>query len=264
MNILITGAASGIGRAAAEVFLKNGHHVFGIDIQKTESYGRYHGFVADITDEQTLRAVGEYFRSNGIRLDAIVNVAGMHMMTSLVEGDPGQMKKVIDINFCGALLVNRIFHPFLREKGRVIIVTSEVAPLDPMPFNGLYSATKSALDSYAQALRQELNLIGQKVITIRPGAVQTPLSAGSVQATANLADQTVLYYKQAKRFSGLAAKFMGKPIRPERIATLIFKASTVKYPKLIYQKNRHLGLWLLNLLPKRLQCAIIRFLLNIK
>lgn len=263
MNILITGAASGIGHAAAEVFLNNGHGVFGIDIQKTESHGRYHGFVADITDEQSLRAVGEFFHANGIRLDAIVNIAGMHMMTSLVEGDPGRMKKIVDINLCGALLVNRIFHPFLREKGRVVIVTSEVAPLDPMPFNGLYSVTKTALDCYAQALRQELNLIGQKVITIRPGAVQTPLSVGSVQATANLADTTVLYQKQARRFSGLAAKFMGKPIAPAKLAALIYKAATVKCPKLIYQKNRHIGLWLLNLLPKRSQCAIIRFLLNI-
>ena len=264
MNILITGTASGIGRAAAELFLKNGHNVYGVDIRQTELCGQYLGFVADITDEQSLIAIEEYFRANGVRLDAIVNVAGMHIMTSMVEGDFARIKKVVDINLCGAMLVNRVFYPFLLEKGRIVIVTSEVAPLDPMPFNGLYSVTKTALDSYAQALRQELNLLDQKVITIRPGAVETPLSVGSVQATAKLADKTVLYEKQAKRFSLLAARFMGKPIRPEKLGALIFKAVTVKHPKLIYHKNRHIGLMLLNILPKRLQCAVIKFLLNRK
>lgn len=264
MNILITGAASGIGRAAVALFLKNGHRVFGVDIRQTEQSACCKGFTADITDEQSLLSVSEFFRANEIVLDVIVNVAGQHMMTSLVEGDAATMKKLVEINLCGALLVNRVFHPFLGKDGRIIIITSEVAPLDPMPFNGLYSVTKTALDSYAQALRQELNLLGQKVITIRPGAVQTPLSSGSVQATASLADRTVLYQKQAKRFSGLAAKFMGKPIKPEQLASLIYRAATVKHPKLIYQKNRHVGLMLLNVLPKRLQCRVIKLLLNMK
>ena len=263
MNVLITGAASGIGHAAVELFLKNGHRVYGIDVRQTESMDGYCGFVADVADERSLLAVRQYFCDHEIRLDAIVNVAGMHIMTSLVEGDPVKMKKVVDVNLWGAILTNRTFHGFLRERGRVIVITSEVAPLDPMPFNGLYSVSKTALDSYAQALRQELNLLGQKVITIRPGAVQTPLSAGSVQATANLADQTVLYQKQAKRFSGLAARFMGKPIAPEQLAVLICKAATVKHPRLIYQKNLHPGLRLLNILPKALQCWVIKLLLNL-
>ena len=51
------------------------------------------------------------------------------------------------------------FNKLLKENGRIIITTSEVAPLAPMPFNGIYNVTKTALDSYSQALRQELNLI---------------------------------------------------------------------------------------------------------
>ena len=146
--------------------------------------------------------------------------------------------------------------------GRIIIVTSEVASLDPMPFNGLYNVTKSALDTYAQALRQELNLIGQKVVTVRPGAVATPLSSRSMEATRELANTTVLYQKQAKNFAGLAARFMGTPIKPDTLAALIYKATAAKKPKLIYQKHRSPGLVLLNILPKRLQCALIKLLLN--
>lgn len=264
MNILITGAASGIGYAAADCFVKKGHDVYGLDVQPTDTREHYHGFVADVTDEQSLLAVYEYLVGHDIALDAILNIAGMHMMASLVESEWLHMKKVVDINLCGALLVNRTFQRLLKKNGRILIVTSEVADFDPMPFNGLYNVTKTALDTYAQALRQELNLIGQKVITIRPGAVQTPLSIGSMEATEKLANSTVLYEKQAKRFCGLAAKFMGKPIAPEQLAKMIYKAMTAKYPRLVYQKNRHIGLLLLNWLPIRLQCAVIKFLLNRK
>ena len=184
------------------------------------------------------------------------------MMASLVESNYSKMKNVVDVNLSGTMLVNKVFHECLAEHGRIIIVTSEVASFDPMPFNGLYNVTKTALDCYAQALRQELNLLGQKVITIRPGAVKTPLSGSSISATQALADTTVLYKKQAKNFAALAAKFMGTPIEPEILAALIYKATTAKHPKLIYKKHQNLGLVLLNILPKRWQCAVIKLLLN--
>lgn len=262
MNVLITGTASGIGNAVTDQFIKHGYIVYGIDVAKAEERENFHGFIADISDENSLKRIKEYFLGNKIKLDAILNIAGVHMMASLVESDYAKMKKVVDINLSGTMLVNRVFHDCLDEQGRIIIVTSEVASFDPMPFNGLYSVTKTALDTYAQALRQELNLIGQKVITIRPGAVETPLSIDSMKATQNLADTTVLYKKQAKNFSGLAAKFMGTPIKPEVLASLIFKATTSKYPKLIYKKHHNIGLVLLNILPKRLQCGIIKLLLE--
>lgn len=262
MNILITGTASGIGQAAADNFIKQGHTVFGIDVAKSKEQKHFLSFVADITDETALQNAKMYLRENNITLAAILNIAGIHRMASLVESDYAKMKQVVDVNLEGTMLVNRVFHDCLAKDGRIIIVTSEVAGFDPMPFNGLYNITKTALDAYAQALRQELNLIGQKVVTIRPGAVETPLSGASVKATQDLADATALYQKQAKNFAGLAAKFMGTPIKPEVLASLICKATTSKHPKLIYKKHRNIGLVLLNILPKRLQCAVIKFLLN--
>ena len=262
MNLLITGAASGIGQAVSDYFIEHGHIVYGIDVAQAAERENYHGFTADITDNASLQSVREHLQKNNIMIDAILNIAGIHAMVSLVESDYTKIKNVVDVNLEGTMLVNRVFHPCLTKSGRIIIVTSEVAGFDPMPFNGLYNVTKSALDVYAQALRQELNLIGQKVVTIRPGAVRTPLSRESMKATQELADTTVLYKRQANNFAGLAARFMGTPIKPEVLAALIYKAVTSKHPKLIYKKHQNIGLVLLNLLPKRLQCAVIKFLLN--
>lgn len=261
-NVLITGAASGIGKAVKDYYLNNGHNVYAIDVNSIDEQENLTSFVSDITNEESLLKVKQYFIDNNITLDIIINVAGIHKMASLVETEYNQMKKVIDINLCGTMLVNNVFHDRLDKKGRIIIVTSEVASFDPMPFNGLYNISKTALDCYTQALRQELNLIGQKVITIRPGAIETPLSNNSMIDTKHLADTTKLYKKQANKFVNIATKFMGKPLKPEVLAKLIYNVSFKNNPKYIYKKHQNIGLVLLDILPLRLQCAIIKLLLK--
>ena len=262
MKVLITGIASGIGQSTKDLFLERGHIVYGIDIFKVEEKENLHTYKCDITNEEELNKVKESLVKEEIIFDIIINIAGIHQMASLVENDYQKMKKVIDINLLGTMLVNRTFHSLLKEKGRILITTSEVAGYDPMPFNGLYNVSKTALDSYAQALRQELNLIDQKVITIRPGAIKTPLSSNSLDDTKVLAESTKLYKKQSNKFYKLVKNFMGTPIEPSKLAKLIYKASTTKYPKLIYKKHSNIGLVLLNILPKRLQCFIIKTLLK--
>ena len=264
MNILVTGAYSGIGKAVKDYLLNQGHNVYALDILDIEKEDNLVSFKVDITNEEELSNIKQYFVDNNITFAAIVNVAGIHKMASLVETSFSKMKKVIDVNLLGTMLVNNVFHSLLNKNGRVIIVTSEVAPFDPMPFNGLYNVSKTGLDSYAQALRQELNLIDQKVITIRPGAVETPLSNYSMTDTQNLANETNLYQKQASKFVSIAEKFKGKPIEPIKVAKLIYKAIVSKRPKLIYSIHQNFGLVLLSVLPKRLQCWVIKKLLNVK
>ncbi len=261
-NALITGASSGIGCAIKDLFLENGHTVYALDIQNIEPKEHQVAIRTDITDENALNEVLARLEADGVKLDVIINVAGIHRMASLVESDYADMKRLIDINLSGTMLVNRTFHHLLAPNGRIIIITSEVAGFDPMPFNGLYNVSKTALECYAKALRQELNLLSQKVITIRPGAVETPLSIGSKADTDKLSRETLLYQKQAKRFGGLVASFMGTPIKPSALARLVYRAATAKRPRAVYKKHHNPGLVLLNLLPTKLQCGIIKLLLN--
>lgn len=263
-NILITGAASGIGFAAVKKFVSEGYNVCALDLKPIEQTDGVVAVSADITDEKTLGEVAYNFAVSGVKFDAIICAAGVHTMAALVESDFAEMKRIVDINLLGTMLTVRSFHKLLKKNGRVIIVTSEVATYTPMPFNGLYNISKSALDCYADALRQELNLLGQKVIAVRPGAVMTPLAASSAPSTERLAEKTVLYKKESKHFASLVQRFTGTPIQPEKIASVLYRAVTVKHPKIAYSKNRNPGLVLLNILPKRMQCAIIRMLLKRK
>ena len=261
-NVLITGASSGIGKSIKDYFVNNNHKVFALDINSIPEEKNVISFKADITSKGDLNKVSTYLKENNINLDVIINVAGIHKMASLVENDYETIKKVIDVNLLGTMQVNNVFHKFLKERGRIIIVTSEVATMDPLPFNGLYTVSKNALESYAQALRQELNLLNQKVITIRPGAIKTPLSSNSLTDTDKLSKDTILYQKQAGKFLNITKKFMGTPLEPTKLGKLTYKVSMKKNPKLSYSIHRNFGLVLLSILPKRLQCYVIKLLLN--
>lgn len=260
-NVLITGVSSGIGKELSLIYTENGYNVYGIDIKDCES-NEFNFFKADITNETDLLSLFNKLKEDNIKLDMIINVAGIHKMASLVETDFQTMKKVIDINLCGTMLVNKTFHSLLSQNGRIIIITSEVASFDPLPFNGLYNVSKSALDTYSHALRQELNLIGQKVITIRPGAIKTELSNNSLLDTERLANKTILYEKQSNKFLYFVKKFTGTPMEPEKLAKFIYKISLKKNPGYIYKKHQNIGLLLLSILPKRIQCGIIKALLK--
>lgn len=263
-TILVTGAASGIGRAAAAYFAERGYTVLALDILEMPAGEGIRPFLADVTDEASLLAVRETLAAEGVILDAILTVAGMHRMASLVEGDFEVVRRLLDVNLLGVMLTNRIFHSLLAPGGRVVILTSEVGTYQPLPFNGLYTVSKNALESYAQALRQELSLLGQRVVTVRPGAVETPLVGGTLAAAERLEQKTRLYRREAVHFTRLTARFMGTPIKPEKLAPTIFRAVTAKHPRLSYAKHRHPGLVLLSCLPKRLQCAIVGLLLKRK
>ena len=261
-SILITGAASGIGRAAARAFLERGYTVYALDMEEIPAVEGLIPLTADVRDEAALAAIAERLAEEGVRLSAILCSAGIHRMSSLLEERTETLRRVIDVNLVGTMLVCRLFHRLLGEGGRIVLVTSEVATYDPLPFNGLYTVSKVALESYAQALRQELSLLGQRVVTVRPGAVDTPLAEGTGMAAVELAGCTELYLREAHRFVGLTARFQGKPIPPERLARLLVRTVETRRPRLSYNCHRHAGLILLSALPKRLQCAIVRCLLR--
>ena len=261
-TILITGVSSGIGAITKDLFLQNGYHVIGLDINECETTSNFDFFQVDITNVDQINELSVWFEKQNIQIDTIINIAGIHKMASLVEDSYNDIQKVININLLGPMLINNKLHKFLKSNGRIIIVTSEVAGFDPLPFNGLYSVSKIALEQYAQALRQELNLLNQKVITIMPGAVQTPLQDGSLTSTSNLADRTILYKKESLKFVKITKKFMGKPLSPSKVGKLLVKVTNKKHPKLTYKIHRNIGLILLNILPKRLQCFIIKTILK--
>ena len=263
MKVLLTGATSGIGRAVTEYLRAKDVYVYALDIATQDTADDNVTYIkCDVCSQNDLLRAKSLLQKDGVILDAIVNIAGVFIIDSFIEVEESALRKLFDVNFFAVTAVNKTFYPLLKKDGRILITTSEVAPLDPMPFNGIYNVSKTALDGYAQSLRQELNLLGQRVITIRPGAFNTALAQGSLTKTKELTDKTVLYKEQSGKFYGLVKMFMGKPKPPEKIAKTYYKALTTKSKKIIYKKHTNKLLLLMNLLPKRLQVFIVKTLLK--
>jgi NAD(P)-dependent dehydrogenase (short-subunit alcohol dehydrogenase family) len=150
----------------------------------------------------------------------------------------------------------------LKQGGRVVITTSELAPLDPLPFTGLYAVTKGALDKYAYSLRMELQLLDVSVSVLRAGAVSTGMLGVSTTALDRFCEKTTTYQCNAKRFKKIVNGVEAKCVAPEKIAGKVSKILSKKKPKFVYTVNRNKLLLLLNALPKGIQCAVIKKILK--
>jgi NAD(P)-dependent dehydrogenase (short-subunit alcohol dehydrogenase family) len=217
---------------------------------------------ADITSEESLRAALSKVRVHTEHLDAILHFAGVYMLDSLVEMGDDAFRRIMDINLRGAYLVNRVFLPLLSEGSRILITTSELAPLDPLPFTGIYAVSKAALDKYAYSLRMELQLLGIFVSVLRAGAVETGMLGVSTAALDRFCEKTELYSCNAARFKSIVASVEARCVSPAKIADKCARILKKSKPKFAYCINRNPLLLLLNLLPKRLQLFAIRMILK--
>ncbi len=261
-TVLITGAAGGMGYAAARRLIQDGDRVYGLDLRAPESPEGMIFLQTDLTDEAAVRAARDRLRSDGVWLDAIVHMAGIYELDSLVELDDAAWQRVLDVNLSAACRINRIFLPLLATGGRILLTTSELAPLEPLPFTGVYAVTKAALDKYAEALRMELQLLGISVSVLRPGAVDTGLLNVSTQKLDAFCGHTRLYRVNAGRFRRIVERVETRKISPERVAALVRRILYTQRPRAVYTINRNPLLLLLNALPGPLRHGIIRCLLR--
>lgn len=262
--VLITGGASGMGRTTAIKLSQNGYHVFSCDIKKhEEEMNNITQIIMDVRSYDSIQAAYNQVQKTTTKLDAIINFAGIIMMNSLIEISEEDFIKIYDINVFGQYRVNKIFFQMIKEnKGKIINMTSELAPNKILPFNAIYSISKKSSDAYSQGLTMELGLLDIPVITLRPGAVKTPLLIASDKEMNALNNNTELYKNTINKFKHIVDKEQGSGIDSSKVANLVFKILNKKQPKHIYSINNSLKLKLLSILPSKLQIKIFKFILK--
>lgn len=260
--VLITGAYGGMGRKTVDLFKDKGFTVFALDRKVGEKEDGVIPLEVDVTDENTIIAAYEKVKNVTDNLFAIIHFAGVYLLDSLVEIDSERYKKAFEINVFGAFTVNKIFRPLLVKDSRIVITTSELAPLKPLPFTGIYAVTKSALDKYAYSLKMELQLSDIYVSVLRAGAVDTGMIGASTAALDDFCTNTKLYTCNSKRFKKIVDSVESKKIPPQKIANKVYKIISKKKPRFGYKINRNPLLLLLNVLPESWQFKIIKKVLK--
>lgn len=261
-SIIVTGAYGGMGKATATLLRDKGFRVFALDKYVGEAEENIVPIQADITDEQSIIKAFERIKKLTDTLFAIVHFAGIYMLDSLVEMESSDFQRIFRINVEGAFLVNKTFLPLLENGSKIVITTSELAPLDPLPFTGIYAVTKSALDKYAYSLRMELQLKGIKVSVLRAGAVTTNMLGVSTTALDRFCENTKLYKCNADRFKAIVESVEARSISAEKIAQKVLGILRKKSPKFAYKINRNPLLLLLDSLPKSLRFRVIKQVLK--
>lgn len=259
--VIISGANGGMGHATAKMLANAGYFVFALDLKPCPSEERIFPISVDITNEDSVSSAISVIREHTSEIYAVLHFAGVYMLGSLVEMGEDELLRAFEINVLGAARLNRLALPLLSSGSRVIITSSELAPLDPLPFTGLYAITKSTLEKYAYSLRMELQLLGISVSIIRPGAVKTAMLGVSCDALERFCNSTELYSCNAKRFKQIVDGVEARNVAPEKVARKAMTALRAKHPRYVYRINRNPLLLLLNVLPNRLQTFIIRMIL---
>lgn len=188
--VVVTGASTGIGRAAVAKAVREGAHVFASVRKEADAESLRAEFgeavtplLFDVADEAAVRAGAAQVATalGDRRLFGLVNNAGIAVPGPLLHLDTEELRRHFEINLLGVHNVTRAFADLLGadperkgKSGRIIMISS-VGGQNGSPFVGPYSSSKFALEGYSQSLRRELMLYGIDVIVVGPGAIATPI-----------------------------------------------------------------------------------------
>lgn len=261
-NVLVTGAYGGMGRATVLSLRDQGYRVFALDRNVGNAEENIIPVKCDVTSKEDVNKAFEAVSGLADDLFAIVHFAGIYMLDSLVEMDEVSFRRIFDVNLYGVYLINKAFLTLLDKGSRILITTSELAPLDPLPFTGIYAVTKGALDKYAYSLRMELQLLDINVSVLRAGAVNTGMLGASTAALDRFCEKTALYTCNADRFKRIVNRVEARCVSPQKIAVKAVKILKKRSPAFAYTINRNSLLLMLNALPKRLQLWAIKHVLK--
>jgi NAD(P)-dependent dehydrogenase (short-subunit alcohol dehydrogenase family) len=223
-RVLLTGAASGIGRATARRLVAEGATVVGADrdadgLQHTRdgtaAPERFLPRVMDVADEDSVVTNVAAAVDDLAGLDVLVNLAGIHVTTPLGTLDVADVRRMLEVNLIGTMLCCREAVPHLPDGSGVIVNTASSSATHGNPYMGGYAASKAGVLAFSLTLAAELSARRIRVVPISPGGVSTPLSEGPARDLGHL---DARYYARIMPYAGLGA--------PEDIAGAIAFAAS--------------------------------------
>ena len=182
--VLITGGSSGIGKSIGEFLHSKGYIVYGTSRNPEGISNSIFPLIAlDVRDIQSIQnAVAEVISKSG-RIDIVINNAGVGITGPIEEIPTHEIKNNFETNLFGPIEVIKAVLPQMRiQKSGLIINITSIAGYMGLPYRGIYSASKGALELITEALRMEVKDFGIQVTNIAPGDFATNIAAGRFHA----------------------------------------------------------------------------------
>jgi len=182
--VLITGGSSGIGKSIGEYLLSKNYKVYGTS-RNPDKYknSKFPILALDVTDVVTITKCIEWTLKEAGRIDVLINNAGAGITGPIEETPEKEIKKNFETNFFGSLNVIKAVLPTMRSQnsGLIINITS-IAGYMGLPYRGIYSSSKSALEIITEAFRMEIKDFNIKMTNVAPGDFATNIAAGRYHA----------------------------------------------------------------------------------
>lgn len=256
--ILITGASSGLGLSIGQYLARAGHTVYGTSRKKQSDPG-FPMLVADVTSTESMTAAVTRILEEQGRLDVLINNAGLGIASPVETAPIDDVQRVLDTNVTGVIRAVQAVLPGMRERrsGLIINISSIGAEMG-LPYRGVYSASKAAVERITEALRTELALFGIQACSVQPGGVRTNINQNRLTVALPSDNVYKQHFETAYRIinasvdEGLEAETFGKLI--ERI----IRQKAVKARYRVGKPMEKLSVVLKTLLPAPLFENMIR------
>ena len=236
-TVLVTGSNSGFGRLIVETLARQGYSVFAgmraVDGRNSSAAAELRGLAnreqlalhiieLDVTDDASVeQAITSVIAATG-RLDVVLNNAGVAYIGPLEAYTPEQVQQQVATNVFGVLRVNRAALPQMRQQGSgLLLQIGSLAGRVALPFQGLYGATKFALEGLIESYRDELAPFGIDAALIEPGTY--PTSIGANHQVAADTERAVLYQSAMEAFmtAFYAENRSATPPQPQEVADAV-------------------------------------------
>lgn len=237
--VLVTGAASGIGKTVTKLLSDNGWGVYATDIDEEglSQFGwneNIQTIKIDITKDTEVTAAAEFVKKQNNGLWAIINNAGVFFPGPLMDFSQKRFEQQFEINLFGTQRMTKSFFPLLLEsKGRIINISSAAGFL-AMHYSGPYAASKHALEGWSDSLRRELIPYGVKVVIIEPGLIKTQLWQKDTDERIKQFEGSIFYEANKKKIEHEIHAANEKGIAPELVAFKVHEALIAEKPKTRY------------------------------
>ncbi|MDP4238944.1 MAG: SDR family oxidoreductase [Bacteroidota bacterium] len=266
--VLITGASAGIGLAAAVQLMNKGVKVYaasrrGGNSQKApDGVGELIPVKMDVNDEAAIASVVAQIMKENNRLDALICNAGNGIAGSVEDTSSEEVRYQFETNFFGAVKTIEACLPVFRSQGYgKIMATSSVAAIVPIPFQAFYSAGKSALLVFMQALSLEVKPFGIQCCSVLPGDTKTEFTAARKYTQKSQSPESV-YARTMKTSVGKMEREEQNGMNASVVAAQMVKQIMNKRMKVMVVPGLQYQLicWLFNRLPARLRLWVVGLL----
>ncbi len=258
MVILITGISSGFGKAMAERLSADGHKVYGTHRRDVTPIPGVTYIKADASDDAQVEAAVKRVTDAEGRIDVFINNAGMGIGGPLEFSSLDDARTQMDVNWMGMVRFLHFVIPVMRRQrsGKIICISS-IGGLIGLPYQGLYSASKFAIEGYCEALRLELREFGVKVVVIEPGDFSTGFTATRSRVAAPEAFEA---YKSYAASMASIEHDETSGLKPEVLAakiSSIVRSKNPRYSYIVATFLQRLSVLAKTLLPSRLFARVL-------